>query len=352
MLILPTAILFVPSITAQSSGSDAWASLIVAFVFGFVVALVSAKLASKFPSQTVIEYAPILLGPYAGKVVGFIYSFYFYYVAYFVIRQFSEVMTTGFMENTPLVVHVVILTLVACYSLYLGLEVLARTNSVVTVFFIGSISLIVFLILPSIDYDNFKPLLGTPPGKIILGSLSPGSWFGECAVILILMPFLMDKKKVTRITVYSVLIVFLSMFFITIGVIGLFGPDATSRMVIPTFSMARNVRLEAIYALERVDVLFMAVWVAGMIFKLATFFYAGTLAFAQLFNIPSYKTLIIPGGILLAALSLESWDNIAELIEFSGQVFPVSINFVNLILTSLLLVLSYVIGPGGKVKDD
>ncbi|RYD05862.1 hypothetical protein N752_08180 [Desulforamulus aquiferis] len=37
--------------------------------------------------------------------------------------------------------------------------------------------------------------------------------------------------------------------------------------------MARNVRFETLQALERVDVLFMAVWVAGMIFKLATFFF-------------------------------------------------------------------------------
>ncbi|RYD05860.1 hypothetical protein N752_08170 [Desulforamulus aquiferis] len=135
MLILPTAILFVPSITAQSAGPDGWASLILALVFGLLVAVVSSSLAMKFPSQTVIEYAPRLLGPYVGKLVGFIYSFYFYYVGYYVLRQFAEVMTTGYMTKTPLWVHLIILVMIASYALYLGLETLCRTNAVITIFF-------------------------------------------------------------------------------------------------------------------------------------------------------------------------------------------------------------------------
>ncbi|MDO7786639.1 GerAB/ArcD/ProY family transporter [Desulforamulus aquiferis] len=351
MLILPTAILFVPSITAQSAGPDGWASLILALVFGLLVAVVSSSLAMKFPSQTVIEYAPRLLGPYVGKLVGFIYSFYFYYVGYYVLRQFAEVMTTGYMTKTPLWVHLIILVMIASYALYLGLETLCRTNAVITIFFLASISVIVLFVWFNIDFENFKPILATAPEKIILGSLSPGSWFGECAVILMLAPFLADKKKATHITVCAVAAVFLCMLLITVGVIGLFGAESASRMVIPTFSMARNVRFETLQALERVDVLFMAVWVAGMIFKLATFFFAGTLAFAQLFNISSYRLLIIPGAVLLTSLALVSWGNIAELIEFSSQVFPVSINFVNFFLTSLLLVFVN-LKAEGRAKDD
>ncbi|RYD05861.1 hypothetical protein N752_08175 [Desulforamulus aquiferis] len=47
--------------------------------------------------------------------------------------------------------------------------------------------------------------------------------------------FLADKKKATHITVCAVAAVFLCMLLITVGVIGLFGAESASRMVIPTF---------------------------------------------------------------------------------------------------------------------
>lgn len=340
-LVLPTAILFVPSITAQSAGPDAWLSLLLSLAFGLLVAVTASKLALRFPDETVVQYAPIILGSFFGKIVGFTYAFYFYYVAYFVLRQFGELMASVYMVETPLVIHVGLITLVGCYALYLGLEPLVRTNSMVVILLLVSIIIIFLVVVNSIHLDNFVPVLGTPPGQIILGALSPASWIGESAVILMLVPFLADKKKATTAAVYAVIIIFVSMLLITVGVVGQFGSGAAARMVFPTFSLARSAELQVAMALDRVDVLFMSVWVAGMTFKMTTFFYAGTLAFTQLFGLPSYRTLVIPGGVLLAALSLNSWDNIADLIEFSGQVFPPSITFVNFFLTTILLFLSF-----------
>ncbi|AEG60598.1 GerAB/ArcD/ProY family transporter [Desulforamulus ruminis] len=349
ILILPTAILFVPATTAASAGPDAWLSLLAALVFGLLVAGIASALASRFPQETPVEYAPRLLGRYLGKLVGLIFACYFYYVAYFVQRQFTELMSTTYLFNTPVLVNIGLLTLIACYALYLGMEPLARTNTVITCFFLISIVVIFLLILKHIRLENFTPLLATPPGKILFGALSPGSWFGECAVILMLAPFLADKKKIARITFGAVLIVFFSMVLVTIGAVGLFGPETTSRLVFPTFSLARYTMIETFMSLDRVDVLFMAVWVAGMAFKLTTFFYAGTLAFAQLFGLKSYRPLIIPGGILLTVLSLNSWTNIAELMEFSAQVFPPSVSFVNFFLTFLLYLISFKEpSPGGQ----
>lgn len=341
ILILPTAILFVPAITASFAGPDAWVSLLAALSFGLLAALAASTLAIRFPDETVIEYAPKLLGKYLGKFVSFIYAFYFYYVAYFVLRQFSELMSSTYMIGTPLWIHVTVLMLIACYALHLGLEALSRTNAVVTAFFLFSITIIILLTVPTIDSENFQPVLDTPPGRIIMGALSPGSWLSECAVILMLVPFLANKKRAIPATIFAVIIVFIAMFFVTVATIGLFGSEVASRMVYPAFSLASNTRMEFVLILERIDVLFMTIWVGGMAFKLITFYYAGTIAFAQLFGIPSYRTLILPGAILLITLSLNSWGNITELFEFSGQVFPASIIFVNFVLTLILLLFSF-----------
>lgn len=353
VIILPTAILFVPAITSHYAKQDAWAALLVGLLLGLLIAVVSSTLAARYPNQSVIEFIPRIIGKWPGKIVGFLYAFYFYYVAYFVLRQFVELMASAYMVTTPVWVQVVVLTSIACYALYLGIETIVRTNMVITFFFLASIVLIFALTLPNIDGNNFKPVLDNPLGRIVMGGWSPGSWLGECAVILMLVPFLSDKskKRIYSTTIFAVLIVFSSMLLINVAAIGLFGPDIASRMVFPSFSLARNVLFAKALALERIDVLFMSIWVAGMAFKLTTFFYAGTLAFAQLFNLPDYRTLIAPGGILLVVLSLNSWNNLAELLEFSAQVFPASIIFINLFLNGSLLLISYLSRgfSGGKL---
>ncbi|GAB6180499.1 endospore germination permease [Desulfotomaculum defluvii] len=352
ILILPTAILFVPTITAQHAKQDAWAALLMALLMGLLIAVISSSLAARFPDETVIEYVPKLIGLWPGKVIGFIYASYYYYVSYYVLRQFIELMATAYLVTTPVWIHVIVLTAIACYALYLGIEALVRTNSVITIFLLASILLIFVLALPNIDKNNFTPVLATPLSCLLLGGWFPGSWLGECAVILMLAPFLSTKgkNKIYTVTIFAVMIAFFSMMLINVANIGLFGADVAARMIFPSFSLARNIIFVQAVAIERVDVLFMAIWVAGMAFKLITFFYAGTLAFAQLFKLPDYRILVVPGGILLVILSLNSWNNIAELIEFSNLVFPTSITFVNLLLTSLLLMLSYLSGglSGGK----
>lgn len=353
-LILPTGILFVPSITAQSAGPDAWAYLLVALPCGLLVAGVASALASRFPDETVVEYAPKILGKFLGKAVGFIYAFYFYYVAYYVQRQFAELMSSAYLVKTPEWVLIVVFTVIACYALYLGIEPLARTNSIILAILLVSITIMCLFVIKDVHLDNFTPVLAVPVGRIVFGALAPSSWFTECAVILMLVPFLADKKKAARATAYAVVIIFFFMFLVTICAIGVFGSDVVARMVFPTFSLVRITRFELVAMFDRIDVLFLMVWVAGMYFKLITFFYVGTLAFAQLFGLPSYRTLIIPGGILLTVLSLNSWNNITELLEFSGLVFPPSLIFVNFFLTVLLFLLSFRNYPTAQreVKHD
>lgn len=339
-LILPTSILFIPSITSQSAGRDSWISLLIALAYGLLVAVIASKLSLRFPSETVIEYSPKILGNFLGKIVGFIYACYFYYVAYFVLRQFSTLMSI-YMVKTPPWINITIITAISCYALYLGLEAICRANSIVIVLFLVTLSIIILLTSNNILLENFTPMLTTPIGGIVYGALAPAAWTGECAVILMLAPFLADRKKAMRATVYAALIVFFSMLVVTLGIIGIFSAEAVSRMLFPTFSLARITQLPAMPVFERLDALVMIIWVAGATFKVITFFYAGTLAFAQLFGLASYKTLIIPSGILLISLSLVSWDSLSDLLVFSSMVFPLSINFVNLILTSLLFLFSF-----------
>ncbi|MBU4532848.1 MAG: spore germination protein [Firmicutes bacterium] len=338
-IVLATAILFVPSITAEHARQDAWLSLPLAGAFGALVTYIAVRLALRFPGETVVQYTPRVLGPVIGKLVGFIYVYYYLFVAYFVQREFSELMNAAYLERTPMIVIIIVLTALAVYLLYQGLEVLCRVNTVVLWSMIGAIFLIVMFGIKEVRLEEFLPVLDNGPGPVILGAVAPGSWFGETTVILMLMPFILatDQPRMVKFNLLAVLILFLVLQMIVVAAVGQFGAEQAATKLFPTLALARHVDIPELPIFSRQDAVFMVFWVAGMLFKLTTFFYAGTLALAQWLNLKDYRPLILPLAVVITALSFHAWIDIAELKSFSGEVFPFAISFVQFFLTGLIL---------------
>ncbi len=271
-IVLATAILFVPAITTKHAKQDAWLSVIIACFFGSLQIYTAVSLARRFPNASVVQYAPLILGKVPGKVVGFVYLFYFFYVGYFILQEFAALMSSSYMPLTPSIVFMLVLSLLAVYAAYGGLEVICRMSSVVLTVVLATMALIVLLIVKDIKIWRFLPVLENGFNPILLGAISPGAWFGETAVILMLYPFINNKEKVVKTSLLAILTLFIAMEVVVTGAIGLLGPTETASFLFPTFNMVRRIKLEALPFLERLDALFMMIWVAGMLIKLTTFF--------------------------------------------------------------------------------
>lgn len=330
--VLATSILFVPGITAQKAAQDAWLSMIVALFFGVLVAYLSASLSMKFPDRTLVQFAETLLGKIPGKIIGLIFILYCFYASYFVLRQFGELITSVFMEKTPMSIIIGLLTLLSCYVIYSGLEVLARVNDTIVTWLMLSILLIIALIAKDIRLENFLPVLDSGLKPVILGSFSPASWFGECAIIMMLVPFIKEKKKVIKVNILAIILLFISLEIVIIGAIGVMGANFTMRSIFPTFSLVGEINIEKVPIVQRQEALFMVAWVAGMLMKLTTFFYVGVLGLSQWLGMRDYRPLIFPSGIIITSLAMLSWNNVIQLLNFSEQTFAPSITFVNLVL--------------------
>ncbi|MDI6710537.1 MAG: endospore germination permease [Thermoanaerobacterales bacterium] len=338
-IVLATAILFVPAITAQFARQDAWLSLLLAAAFGALVTYLAVRLALCFPGETVVQYAPRVLGRVIGKTVAFIYVFYYFFVAYFVQREFAELMNAAYLPRTPMVVVIGVLTLLAVYALFQGLEVLCRVNTVVLWSVLAAILLIVTMAAKELRLDPFQPVFENGPGPVILGAVAPGSWFGETAVILMLMPFIgrVDRPRMVKFNLLAVLILFVVLELIVVAAVGSLGPAQTAVKLFPTLSLVRHIDIPSLPIFSRQDAVFTIFWVGGMLFKLATFFYAGALGLAQWLGLKDYRPLLLPLAVILTVLAIQSWADVTELRSFSAEVFPFAITFVQFILTGLLL---------------
>ncbi|MDP3050099.1 MAG: endospore germination permease, partial [Eubacteriales bacterium] len=339
-IILPTAILVLPSLTAERAAENAWLSPVIAFVLGLGIAYVAASLALRFPDKTVIQFAPSLLGPVLGKIVGLVFIGYFFFITIVVQREFAELMTNLFYDRTPNIVFVGLLTGLAVYVVYKGLEVLARVNDIIILLFLFSILFFLVVVIKDLRPQAFLPFLGEGIGPVVFSAIPPAAWFAEAVVIMMLVPFLQDKGKAIKANIAAVTIVFLSLMIITVGTIGILGSSETATFHFASFAVVRRIEFAGLEFFQRQDALFMALWVGAMLMKLGAFFYVGVLALSQWFNLRSYRPIIVPLATFFTVLSVQSWDSFSEFALFTGQTVPLVIGSVAYGVTLFLFVVA------------
>ncbi len=335
--ILPTAILFVPGITSSFSKNDAWMSTLLAGFVGLLVAWLCAALTSRYPGETVIQFSGKIVGKWGGLAVGWMFSLYFLYVAYFVLREFNDFMNTFVLPETPSIFIVGSFTILAAHGIYKGLDVLARSNSVIGLICLAALGIVMLIMINDMKWAELLPIFGkNTTGSIVMGSFAPSCWISECAIIMMFAPYMNKPEQAMRMNMLAIAVILVTLTLFVIGGLTIFGYDILSRLHFPLFHVVKYARPAEF--LERIDPVFIAVWIAGMIMKFSIYYYSGVLGLAQTLQLPNYRSLVLPTGMLLVALSLISWNNIAELKQFSSDVFPPSVLFVTVGVTLLLAV--------------
>lgn len=352
--VLATLILFVPAIATMRARQDVWLSGFLACLLGCLAVVVAAKLALRFPEQTVIQYTPRLLGWFLGKMTGFIYVFFFFFIAYVNERQLGELMTTGYFSSTPIIVFIIILTLLACYLVYLGLEVLCRVLTLWGVFGV-SFFVLVALVLKDVKGSNFLPLLEHGIGPVVAGAMAPGALLVETAIILMILPFISDKNRAVRNSLAAVFMLFVLFEMVVVPAVGVMGAESVSRLMFPYFTLSRRVHIPTLPVLERQDAILAVFWVGGLLWKLGIFMHAGVMGLGQWLGLRSYRPLIFPMGALLVALSIQGWESVIDLFTLVSGLFYITI-IPNFVFPVLLLLVAVLRGmrdkPLRRMKDE
>lgn len=350
---LPTLILFVPAIATTKARQDVWLSGFLACLFGFAAVFAAAKLALRFPEQTVIQYTPRLLGRFLGKMVGFVWIFSFFFVAYVTLRQFGELMILAFFPYTPLIVFIIILALLACYVVYLGLEVLCRLITLWG-FFGVSFFIIVALFLKDIEGARFLPLLEYGVGPVAAGAIAPAGCCVGAAIILMVLPFMGDQHRAVRNSLAAIFMLFALFEMVVVPAVGTMGAETVSRETFPYLTLYRRIHISTLPVLERQDPIIMGIWIGGLLWKVGIFMQAGLVGLGQWLGLKSYRPLIFPVGALVVALTIQGWESAIDLFASLSEVIAPFLFFPNFVLTAVLLLVAMVRGirdePGERIK--
>jgi len=318
-MILPTAVLSVPSITVKSARQDAWLSIIIATVAGLLMARLVATLGLRFPGKTLIEYGEEILGKVPGKIVGLLYIWWFLHMNALVIGEYGVFLTSAIMPDTPVSVFYIAVVVVAAYAVRNGLEVLSRANQLlipITVL----LATVFILSTGNMKLSRMLPVFETDFLSLLKGSAVPASWLGEIVTFAMIIPYLNKPREAHRVAALSVLLV---SFFLTASIMEallIFGPHLTGAWIFPVFNAVRLITVDN--SLGRLEIIIVLAWVLGGFFKVGVFYYAAVLGSAQWLELKDYRPLVLPVGIILVALSILIHEGIVDLFDFLARFWP------------------------------
>ncbi len=345
-LVGATAVIFLPAITAHAAGRDAWLAPLLATLPGIYLALVLSALGKRFPGQTLIQYLQAVLGTWAGKTVGLLYLFYFLHTNGVIIREFGELLVTVVMPRTPLVVLHAVMILLGAWAVRGGLEVLARTVELTFPLVIFLFTAAIVLTAKDMQFKNLLPVLENGLIPVVKASLDPIGWRGEIVLLAMFLPYLARPGEGGRCAVLAVVFIGLLLTADSIANTAVFGPTVP-RMTFPTFSLVRQVSIADF--LERIDAVLVAIWVLGMFGKIALFYYAAVLGAAQLANLRDYRPLVLPVGVILAALSIQVGASSREIVEYIVKGWPPFSFIFEYFIPTVLLALALLKGQSEKM---
>lgn len=337
-VVVATADLLIPAITAKFAKQDMWISPVLASVTGFLVVYTVYQLNKSYPKETIIQYSGRILGKIPGKVLGLLFLLFLLHVNGLIIRQYGEFVVGSFLSKTPLSFVIGSMVLVCALAVRGGLEVLARIAQLIVPVVVLFWLLIFILLIPDMDLKNMFPIMEKGIIPPILGSITPMGWFTHFVLVSFFLPFLTDREKGMKWGMISVICVMITLFIINIGTLFVFG-GIVPMLTYPVMSAARYISIADF--LEHLESVVMALWVASAFLKISAYFYALVLGTSQWLNISNYRVLVFPLGLLLVLFSFWSVPNLQELnhlfrnVPFYNATFELAIPLLLLLIHTI-----------------
>ncbi len=249
------------------------------------------------PRMNLIDITERLAGRVVAILLGLAFSVYMIGVAVTDTDEISHALNASVMPRTP---HTVVLIAILAAALYLslkGTEVIGRFSLFVVVPLTAALLILAALTIPTWEIKRVFPLLG--PGALELSKtyFIRQAMFGEMLGLGFICVYLRKPEqtgKVARWTaVLSTLVLAVTVFTTQVSM-----PYPTLvRQTVPYLRLARLIYLNRFF--QRVDALFVAVWLGDGIMKTAIAAYTASLAMATILRLRTYKPLLVATAVVV-----------------------------------------------------
>ncbi|MDI3522309.1 MAG: spore germination protein [Bacillota bacterium] len=333
--LIGSSTILLPTVKARQ---DSWLAVLAALVAGLGVTWLWLALARLLGVPAVSGILGTL-GPYLGTPMALLFLWYYLHLGALVVRNISEIYVTAVMPETPIVVFIGVIVLLAGFAVRGGVEVLGRlAEFLFPLLFLAVLTghILVMATPGLVHWEYLRPVLERGPVPVLQAAFTVFAFpFGETVLFINLVPFTLDRNRAGRSLILITTVIGLLLTGTTAVHIATLGADV-ARVNFPGLAVLRQVNLAEF--LTRMEAIGIFVWTFGTFLKICVCYWALALGLAELGGLADYRPLVLPLGVIMAALSILLYDNFAGMVMMAISLYPVYAFPFQVVLPLLMLI--------------
>ncbi|MEH7419089.1 endospore germination permease [Neobacillus drentensis] len=333
-------ILSLPHDVALIAKQDGWMSTLIAGVISQGIIFSYWGLCRRFPSLSLYQILPELLGKFAGKLLMLCYALYFMVTGSLVLARYSDILDKWILPRTPNWITMVLILITCIYIVNEGLTSIAR--------FYVLVSPILFVLLVLIAYAmkdaNFLYIF--PVGDHSILTILKGSKEAAFSMLgfelfLFIHPHVQSsgKEKLIAITTANIFVTF---FYTSLVFAALVYFEPNVDIGLTPEPLLYMIKAYSFQVIERTDLFFLSLWLVIVATSIANWLLLSAMGFASLFRKKHYARFlpIVAGVYLILALLPDQGRDFENFNHFLGPTHYIFIGIIPVLLLILSLVLS------------
>lgn len=318
--IIGVGVLPLPLFAVRAGESGAPLVTIMGIVLAAFGLMILTLLGVRHPQKTIITYSQDIIGKWLGRIFSLLLIFFFLILTGLASREFGAVVVTAVLRETPIEITVIVMLLLACLSCRNNMNVFAYIHNFYIPIILAPCMIIVALSLKNANILYLRPFIGSNLNEMFKGMLTVSALFQGSFIITLIIPSMKTPNKAIKASFWGIFVSGGLYLLIVIATVAVFGPEEIKQIFWPTLELARTTTLPG-NILQRLDVIFLAVWVTAVFTTLFSSYYLTIHSIKELFSLKDHKVLsffILPIVFILAMLPRNILE-MYQLVQFVGR---------------------------------
>lgn len=343
LFIIGTSIVSAPG---RSAKENVWISTILAYIIFIPIGLMYSRILEKFPGKNLFQINEIMLGKYVGKIINYLFMLHFFITCAGLLRNLGDFVYTVGPQETPMIVNMICLGLLAVFGVYVGISTLGRWCIIALPIIIFILLIPIPFLLQEMKVDRVIPIMYHGIRPVLKGTIETLAFpITQVSIFLMLFEDLDNPHKFKSIILKGVLGGTIVLFIIVVSTVLIEGGENYYTSYIPYYIALRRLTIGKFF--ERVEMIVLQTFVYTIFVKLAIIFMATMKGIGYIFSIKNYK--IISTMIIFLAINLGYifYSNLMEGIEFVINIWPWYALFFQVFLPFLIFIFTEIKFPKG-----
>ncbi|HEY8391388.1 MAG TPA: endospore germination permease [Capillibacterium sp.] len=321
--------------TGIQAWQNLWLIIFLGLGEGLLLIYFDLALFRRFPGKTLFEIHELVYGPFVGKLFSLCFLWFFLQMGGGTLGIFVTLLKTTVFTATPDLALLIPWVLILVYGCRQGIEVIARSNQLLIMGTVGLVLISILLVLNIFNPENLLPFFNLSFAEMLWISIGIAAFpFGQNILFLMILPRVNRWQKVTGAVCKGMIgagLVLSTIQFLAVGVVG----KAGQILVFPTFEFYRLINIGRV--LTRLELIPLLNFLTMGFVKVILCLYALAVGTAHLFNLRTYRPLVIPLGLFLLLVAGRIYPDISEHIRYIQKVQTFLVLFFALLLPLVTL---------------